>query len=199
MRNSGLAAQIEADIIGRETSRHNIVPCRVCAHAFIYRGRRGDLNGNFCSLHCQSWYDDGKPEIDHNPTATASKTPLTGRRVVAGPPDLEVGSLYYESIFPKLTPMNGYRIKCANCSKEFESKGLRCCSAECERRYRDREFNIAVMAEVGIEAKAKRKCANPDCSNTIPKWRNRRQVSSATRFCSPRCSRKVNLTLKAAA
>ncbi len=35
---------------------------------------------------------------------------------------------------------------------DSESKSLCCCSSECERSYREREENLAVMA--GIEAKA---------------------------------------------
>ena len=36
---------------------HNIVPCHVC----VYRGRRGDLNGNFS--HCTVRYDGCKPDL----------------------------------------------------------------------------------------------------------------------------------------
>jgi hypothetical protein len=87
----------------------------------------------------------------------------------------------------------GYRIRCAACSREFESLGLGCCSAECERRYREAQDNRAVMAEVGIEPAAKRQCANPGCGAVIPKWRDGRRVSGATRFCSPRCSRQAKM------
>jgi len=38
-----------------------------------------------------------------------------------------------------------------------------------------------VMAEVGIQPIAKRKCEC--CDAAIPKWRNGRRVSRATRFC----------------
>ena len=61
------------------------------------------------------------------------------------------------------------RIPCAHCRKEFDSKGLRCCSSECERAYKDRKDNLAVMAEAGIEAKAKRQCEQ--CGAVIPQWR----------------------------
>jgi len=139
-------------------THHNIVSCWSCGHTFKYKGRRGDLNGNFCSMRCQQWFDDGNP-------------PITEQRRTA----------------------HGFEIKCAACSKDFESKGLRCCSDNCERRYVERQRNLEIMAEVGIEPAAKKRCAAPDCTNTIPKWRNGRRVSSTTRFCSDRCSRRAKL------
>jgi hypothetical protein len=181
-------------------THHNIVPCWSCGHTFKYKGRCGDLNGNFCSLRCQDWYDTGNAPIEHDHAEKAYKVPIDGWRVVAGPPDVEVDAPYYPGMFPRgnhFTAMTmadrGYRIRCAHCRKEFESLGLRCCSAECERRYREAQDNRAVMAEVGIEPSAKRRCANPGCGVVIPKWRKGRRVSSATRFCSPRCSRQTKM------
>ena len=69
--------------------------------------------------------------------------------------------------------------------KEFDSRGPRCCSAECERGYRERQSNLAVLAEVGAEVKEKRCCER--CGTNVPMWRYGRKVSSATRFCSPKC------------
>jgi hypothetical protein len=86
---------------------------------------------------------------------------------------------------------HGFMIQCAGCAKEFDSKRLRCCSAECERPYREREQNLAVLAEVGIEAKVKRTCANPECGATIPTWRNGRRESAKVLYCSPKCARKA--------
>src|SRR5262249_46024917 len=40
-------------------------------------------------------------------------------------------------------------IVCLGCRKEFYSRGLRCCSTDCERRYREHQDNLAIMAEVG--------------------------------------------------
>jgi hypothetical protein len=76
----------------RETTRHSIVKCWSCGHGYTYR--RGELNGNFCSVRCQDWYDAGnpglaqewlKPKIDWHS--------ITGWRVMAGP--IEIGSDYY--------------------------------------------------------------------------------------------------------
>ena len=173
---------------GIDRPSYKIVPCFACGATFIYKGRRGELNGRFCSLRCQAAYDDGF-------TAQPAEQPdtLTGWRVAAGG---EIGADYYAGVF-KRTPIsmkraaNGFKIACAGCQKEFESLGLRCCSDACERRYRERQANIALMAEAGIEPTKKRRCAAPGCSSTIPKWRKGRQVSAATRFCSPACSRRA--------
>ena len=86
-----------------------------------------------------------------------------------------------------------YRSRRADLNGNFcsESRGLRCCSTDCERTYRERRDNLTVMAEVGIEPSAKRICARAGCNARIPQWRNGRQVSSKTRFCSPRCQRSA--------
>jgi hypothetical protein len=181
-----------------DAMRHKIVACRSCGSTFIYKGRRSDLNCNFCSLRSQDWYDAGNAPIEHDHIVKANKTPNERWRIAAGPPGVEVGAPYYASVFSRsqrsismTMTEKGYRIRCAHCRKEFESLGLRCCSADCERRYREAQNNRAAMAEVGIEPAAKRRCENPECVAVIPKWRNGRKVSSATRFCSPRCSRKA--------
>ena len=96
-------------------SRHNIIPCFVCGHTFVFKGPRRALNGNFCSLRCQDWYDAGNAPITYRWRDDMQKT------------------------------ADGFKISCAHCRKDFESKGLRCCSGECERSYREREANLAVM------------------------------------------------------
>jgi hypothetical protein len=89
---------------------------------------------------------------------------------------------------PKPSRTASLSIRCAHCGKEFDSRGLRCCSAQCERSYAESQANLAVMAEVGVRPAAKRQCAC--CGARIPTWRNGRRVSKNTRFCSPKCSRK---------
>jgi hypothetical protein len=81
----------------------------------------------------------------------------------------------------------GWIVECLNCGAEFDSAGLRCCSVECERRYRDRNENEQLMAEAGMERPTKRKCEQ--CGGVIPNWRDGRRVKKTTRFCSPRCSK----------
>jgi hypothetical protein len=162
-----LAAALLADR-DQPTTHHNIVACFVCGYTFIYRGRRGDLSGRFCSMRCQDWYDAGNA-----PTA-----------------DLKVVYRYRDGRPMRMGP-KGFYIDCAHCRKEFESIGLRCCSTGCERRLNERQKNLAAMAEVGAEPATKRICERPGCGATIPKWRKGRRVSSATRFCSGKCARKT--------
>jgi endogenous inhibitor of DNA gyrase (YacG/DUF329 family) len=118
----------------------------------------------FCSQRCRDWYDSGNP--------CHAQDWLKGAKDGDAP------------------TRDGYVIRCAHCQTEFESTGLRCCSTECERRHRERLDNLKVMAEVGSEPSAKRKCEY--CGAVIPRWRNGRRVSRSTRFCSDRCSRKAN-------
>ena len=121
-RAERLAANLLADRQReREQPKHNIVPCWSCGHTFVYRGRQGELNGNFCSMRCQDWYDDGNPtyeqQCEHERKLTGAA--LGSFVVVAGPPELEVGPNYYAGVFPKgfkFTPMRrgseGFYIAC---------------------------------------------------------------------------------------
>jgi hypothetical protein len=101
----------------------------------------------------------------------------------------DAGNLSYEQQEELARKPSAMTIVCLGCRKEFYSRGLRCCSTDCERSYRERQDNLAVMAEVGIEPAPKRHCANPECGQTIPKWRNGRRVRSDLRFCSPKCTK----------
>ena len=163
-RTQRLAEAILADR-QREAAAHNIVACFVCGRTFMYRGRRGDLNGRLCSLRCHDRYDAGNEPI--------------GEEIV----------YRWRDGRPMKKGSKGFYIDCAHCRKEFESFGLRCCSLECDRAYSEREHNLAVMAEAGIEPATKRQCEV--CSATIPKWRNGRIVSRKTRFAPemPKTSR----------
>jgi hypothetical protein len=59
-----LKDQIADEIVhGKQIGNHNIVACRSCGYTYVYKGRQGELNGNFCSLRCQAWYDDGNPQL----------------------------------------------------------------------------------------------------------------------------------------
>jgi hypothetical protein len=169
---------------------HNIVPCFSRNLTFTYKGPQGDISGRFCSVRCQAFFDAG------NTPPNSPDDTLIGLRVAAGGPGIEASSDFYAAVFgrpPVATKrsFDGFKIVCFGCGSEFESRGLRCCSDTCERRYRERQDNLAVMAQVGIEPTLKRRCANPGCANTIPKWRKGRQVSKSVRFCSPKCSRKA--------
>jgi hypothetical protein len=174
-----LAALLLADRDRPETTQnHNIVPCFVCGHAFVYRGRQGELSGRFCSIRCQEWYDQGNPGYERQRELTKVQYRWRDGR-------------------PMRPGKEGFYIACKHCNKEFESKGLRCCSKECESAYLESEARKATLKEAGIEPEAKRRCEAPNCDRPIPKWKNGRQVSSKVRFCSPLCRKRANRILDA--
>ena len=166
-----LTAALLADRERAPTTEHNIVACFSCGRTYVYKGRKDELNGRFCSTRCRDWFDAGNPSHEQQ---RRLETPYTRRN---GKP-------------MRMGPM-GFYTECADSRKEFDSKGLRCCSAECEKAYREREENLTIMAEAGIEPAAKRKCAAPGCDGTIPKWKNGRQVSARVTFCSPKCRQRA--------
>jgi hypothetical protein len=210
-----LAANLLADRQReRERPKHNIVPCWSCGHTFVYRGRQGaasiwigsdedghpssdtSLNGNFCSMRCQDWFDDYNPtyeqQCEHERKLTGAA--LGAFVIVAGPPELEVGSKFYYGLGFSGMPMrrgsHGFYIACKHCNREFESLGLRCCSSDCDKAYRESQERRAVLKEAGIEPTSRRMCECPGCDHPIPKWKNGRQVSSKVRFCSDLCRKR---------
>jgi hypothetical protein len=159
-----LAAMLLADRPRAKPERTDIAKCFMCGVGMMYRGNR------FCSDRCREFYDTGNAGYEQD-----WRRPEIVYRDRAGSP-------------MKMGP-RGFIIPCAHCRKEFDSRGLRCCSPECEHAYREREDNLAVLAKVGIEVSAKRACL--ECGVRIPTWRNGRKVSSATRFCSPKCAQRA--------
>jgi hypothetical protein len=158
----------------------------------VYRGR------DYCSPRCAQYAADGFPAPDPTYARKAINVPLRSWTVVAGPPDVAVGSAYYADVlaryfdagYSRTNPTSeGFKVTCRGCQKEFASRGQRYCSPECGRRDRERQGNLVIMAEVGVTLPAKRCCAQ--CGARIPSWRNGRKVSSATRFCSDACAQKA--------
>jgi hypothetical protein len=69
----------------------SICKCHSCG--FTFSKGRGLCADWFCSARCREWYDNGGTTYK-----SPSKEPwkaVAGGRVVAGPPDIEVGSVYY--------------------------------------------------------------------------------------------------------
>jgi hypothetical protein len=124
-------------------------------------GKGTGANARFCSILCQNAFDAGYVHREPKPRYNL---PPRG---------------------------DGFLISCKGCRRPFVSKGLRCCSTECERQMREKAEIAATMAEVGMEPVAveRRKCEH--CSITIPRWRNGRQVPKGTRFCSRSCREKA--------
>jgi len=114
-------------------------------------------DGRFCSHRCRQAFDAGFPPYE--------------------PFDRDE---FYS--LPK--GQTGFWIECACCRKPFDSRGLRCCSAECERELRRKQELDAELENDPFRA-VKRKCN--ECGGDIPNWRKGRRVSKAAKFCSPRC------------
>jgi hypothetical protein len=192
-RTDKLAAAIIADNERRaakadDSKREPFAECFACGRGMTYRGNR------FCSTRCRDWYDAGNPSFTEQQEYTRRISQAPGPwRLIAGPPGAETPHM------PRAMRRGrvGFYINCANCQKEFESKGLRCCSAECEKRYRKREDNLRTMAEVGIKPAQKRHCEG--CGVVIPKWRNGRRVRANAQYCSPRCAQRAARERKNAA
>jgi hypothetical protein len=115
-------------------------------------------DGRFCSPRCRHGFDDGF-------------SPYERREIIYSMPKSG----------------DGFRIECANCKRPFTSKGLRCCSTECERIFRQREERKRDLADIPFRS-PRPPCES--CGGPIPKWRKGRLVSNATRFCSPRCQKR---------
>ncbi len=156
-----LAAALKSEILRQPTSTpSSSIECFLCGASFTYRGPHGNDSGRFCSGQCREAYDRGWAAYNR------------GYALKDNP------RWYSLTIGPK-----GFFINCASCGNRFDSVGLRCCSPTCERRYLERDENMALMAEVGMEVEAQPKCSAAGCNNPIPKWRNGRSVSSRARFC----------------
>jgi hypothetical protein len=154
------------------STRSSSVECFLCGRSYTYKVPSGDDSGRFCSEKHRKDYDTGyrrpEPVDPFKPTSW---------RVMAG------SSPGYLPSTPMQRGQEGWYITCPGCGREFESNGQRCCGADCEERLCEHAENMALMAEVGMEPKAKRKCSVPGCDNPIPKWRNGRRVSQRARFC----------------
>ena len=101
-RSEKLTAALLADREHHATkqSRHNIIPCFSCGTTFVYRGRQADLNGRFCSMRCQDWFDDGNPSYEQQREHERKliNAPLADLIVVAGPPGM-IGRKLYAELF----------------------------------------------------------------------------------------------------
>jgi ribosomal protein L24E len=165
-------------------SAGNIGGCFLCGRSYSVLPPMGDNSTRFCSDKCQEAYDAGAmPARDVNPFAV----PADQWRVIAGP---------LPGYMPKIAMQqgkHGFYINCLHCKREFESKGLRCCSVECERAYQGRVAAAQVVAEVGGTLTEKRKCSI--CGGPIPKYvgtgKHRRLTNKTKTTCSNRCQEKA--------
>jgi hypothetical protein len=151
-----LQKALERDLLADRPAKKKEATCFTCGRGYLPKPKEDESN-RFCSTRCREGFDAGAP---YDPAGKTNRYSLP-----IGP--------------------TGFLINCLGCGKRFDSRGLRCCSIECERRYRERAENIAAMAEVDMDKPAKRKCEH--CDGDIPNWRNGRKVSTAARFCSQKC------------
>jgi hypothetical protein len=169
---SGLQAAIARDLL-RPPARRKVKACFRCKRSYV----NGDAdNARFCGTLCREAFDAGAP-LDsswHERLFEVHKW-----RVVAG------GDQGYMPR-PMAIRGNGFAVTCAQCGREFGSQGLRCCSLECERKFRQRQELDAELADDPFRTE-KRRCQRPGCPHHIPLWKRGRRVSSATRYCSKYC------------
>ena len=180
--NRRLAEAIERDLLRERPAAREPQACFVCGRSYSRGAPKADSSSEsrFCSVRCRDAFDNGFPPYDR--PAGHPKIGDTPWVVVAGPPTPIARNLPIHG--------NGCSTTCANCQRVFVSKGLRCCSPECEKRYRERLEIGATMAEAGMEAAPKRRCEA--CGAVIPRWtKGRRQVKKTVRFCSAKCQQRA--------
>jgi hypothetical protein len=167
MRVDTLAKTIAADILA-ERRTVTFPGCFMCGRTYSKGALAADGSRvtRFCSILCRDGFDAGLPPY-------GERSPSYG--------------------LPQSS--DGFRIECKGCRKLFVSRGLRCCSPDCERSYREQLDIKSTMAEVGMEPmREKRKCEH--CGGDIPLWRKGKTVPSNTRFCSRSCRDKASSKLR---
>ena len=198
-----LAVAILADR-ERPTSQHNIASCFSCGQTFVYKGRKGaasiwigsdddghhspdtSLNGRFCSKRCQDWHDAANPSYEQQREHERKLlvAPLDSFVVVAGPPNIEVGSKHHQR---QTTPMRrgseGFYVGLCTLPEGVREQGPAAPYPNCESAYRESEANRAIMAEVGIAPSAKHQCEQ--CGKVIPEWLNGRRSRAISGFVAP--------------
>jgi hypothetical protein len=181
-----LADAIKADILRERPAAPTSPTCFLCDRTFS-EGKGFGINGRFCSTLCLNAFDAGFTPRDQS-VRSVLNVPLRDWVVVAGPPDT-VGTRPYGDAQPMTVSGYGFLITCKGCHKPFVSKGLRCCSTECDRQHRERQEIEATIAGMAMESTGyvKRKCEH--CGNPLPRYvgTGKKRKQSTKRFCSPRC------------
>jgi endogenous inhibitor of DNA gyrase (YacG/DUF329 family) len=201
MNTATLATAIQRDLLRDEpVKKPDGRECHACGRPFMPKPSiANDNTYAFCSARCRQAYDHGWPAYEVAAEQALKRVPFTADskfRIIAGPPGVtEFNPLKGSNQLSrgiKGRGRTGWLIGCFNCSKEFDSTGLRCCSVECERRYHKRQENERLMGEVGMDRPTKRKCEG--CGKDIPNWINGRRTLVTKRFCSSRCKQRSKAT-----
>jgi hypothetical protein len=198
MRAQSIANILLKDALAERPEVHvDLNRCLVCSRTFT-AGKGVGTNGRFCSRLCVDAFDAG---YVHRSDGVGSKD----WAVVApafdkgGAVKNLVGTRPYARNLPKSG--DGFLVGCRHCKRQFVSKGLRCCSVECECQLDERRKIEATMAEVEMESTGyvPRQCEH--CGATLPRYvgtgKNRKQ--SFKRFCSPKCKQAAWKAAKIAA
>jgi len=176
-----LTAAIKADLLRPDKPKNtNVTPCVTCGRATLIQN--GDPQSTYCSTRCKEALARGLlPRFTELPSTDSI---YTKRWKVVAPADGEPGYM----LRPMRMGKEDFLVACAHCRREFDSKGWRCCLAECERSYRAKESRATVMAEADMELPTKRQCL--ECGADIPNWRSGRRVRQDSQFCSKACAQK---------
>jgi hypothetical protein len=183
MSSAGKLARQILDDRAKPRPAPRVGGCFLCGRSYSPQPAAGDASTRFCNIKCRGAYDAGTAlAVEPNPFV------VDQWRVIAGPPPGHMPKA------PRMMGRHGFYIDCCHCKREFESRGLRCCSAECARALKSRAEAVAIVAEVGGELAAKRKCEC--CGGEIPNWTGegfkRHRTRKSQRYCSARCQRKAN-------
>lgn len=189
-----LAEAIARDILAERPASFEPQDCFACGRSYSKAAPMADDGGpsRFCSVRCRDYFDAGGKPYDPYPARTAMAIPATFWIVVAGPPGT-VGTRPYVRDLP--VSGSGCLITCRGCRKPFVSKGLRCCSVECDRKYREQQGIVATMAQVGMEpvGYVRRKCEQycHDIPGYTGTGKARKETRKDARYCSPKCYEKA--------
>jgi hypothetical protein len=199
MRTQSLANILLRDALAERPEVHvDLNRCLLCSRTFT-AGKGVGANGRFCSRLCIEAFDAGYAHRSDGsgPKDWAVVVPAyDGGGAVKNP----VGSRPYARA---MTPRgDGFLVECRHCKKQFVSRGLRCCSPECERQVKEDKKTVALLAEVQMESTGyvPRKCEH--CDGAIPRYtgvgKARKETRKDARFCSKSCAEKARRLPKTA-
>ena len=102
----GRAARLAAALLSdrnREPAEDQSVSCAACGRGMVNRGRR------CCSPRCEQWLTDGNPPVDPHLARKALDVPIRAWTVIAGRPDVSVGSRPYADLLDALAEKRANR------------------------------------------------------------------------------------------
>jgi hypothetical protein len=156
MRTSAIAAAILKDNLAeRPETVVDVTKCHMCGYTFT-PVRGFGINKRFCSRLCVDAYDAGYSCHAGGLYKHRAAGARSGDGGVAVPAYDRNGNLKNprgSRPYARNLPAGGggFLIECRQCKRQFASKGLRCCSPECERQLLDAKKTKAELAKVEME------------------------------------------------